>query len=168
MSVNSVRTGLLPFYGPLSGNNSRTAKSAALAKELPERAFTKADGSPVTSAEVEGAAQYASATSGDATDVGQFQSAFDRTLREGAATEERSTGTSTDAAGGGRPAPGIALYQRVSQYDANEPSTSTLLKSWNTIMQGGQDADGAVAAFAKALSQNETLGPESGVLDLTA
>lgn len=35
-------------------------------------------------------------------------------------------------------------------------------------MQGGQDAEGAVAAFAKALSQNATLGSESGILDVTA
>jgi len=35
-------------------------------------------------------------------------------------------------------------------------------------MQGGQDAAGAAAAFAKALAQNETLGFESGILDLTA
>jgi hypothetical protein len=35
-------------------------------------------------------------------------------------------------------------------------------------MQGGPDADAAAATFAKALSQNEVPGSESGVLDLTA
>jgi hypothetical protein len=35
-------------------------------------------------------------------------------------------------------------------------------------MQGGAGADSAAAAFAKALSQNETPGSESGVIDLTA
>jgi len=35
-------------------------------------------------------------------------------------------------------------------------------------MQGGQDAESGVAAFAKALSQNQTSGLESGILDLTA
>jgi len=34
-------------------------------------------------------------------------------------------------------------------------------------MQGGQGTESAAAAFAKALSQNETLGFESGILDLT-
>jgi len=35
-------------------------------------------------------------------------------------------------------------------------------------MQGGQDAEGSAAAFAKAVSQSENLGFESGILDLTA
>jgi hypothetical protein len=35
-------------------------------------------------------------------------------------------------------------------------------------MQGGDDADSAAAAFAKALSQSQAPGSEAGVLDLTA
>ena len=82
-------------------------------------------------------------------------------------TPGSSTGE-TSGPPGMQSSPGIALYQRVSQYGDNESSASALLKNWNDIMQGGRDADSAVAGFAKALSQNETLGYESGVLDLTA
>jgi hypothetical protein len=42
------------------------------------------------------------------------------------------------------------------------------LKSWDNIMQGGQEPDGAVAAFAKTLSQYETSGYAESVLDITA
>jgi hypothetical protein len=82
-------------------------------------------------------------------------------------TPGRST-DETPGSPGDRSPPGIALYQRVSQYGNNESSTSALLKNWNDIVQGGHDADSAVAGFAKALSQNETLGYEAGVIDLTA
>jgi hypothetical protein len=166
MSVNSVSTGLPPSYNPLSGNSSPTARSAAATKDLRERAFAGTGASRVTSAEVDGAAQDASVTSGDAASI-QFQSTLEQALHEGAATVGRSSGGSSGSPYGQPPA-GIVLYQRVSQYGDNEPRTSALLKSWNTIMQGGPDADTAAATFAKALSQNETPGSESGVLDLTA
>ena len=166
MSVNSVLTGLPPSYSPLSGNNSQSARPAAAAKELRERSFARAGASQVTSAAVDGATQDASVTSGDATDV-QYHSTLEQALHEGAATAGRSSSSASEPPGGQSPA-GIALYQRVSQYGNNEPQTSALLRTWNTIMQGGPDADTAAATFAKALSQSETPGSESGVLDLTA
>ena len=166
MSVNSVLTGLPPSYRPLSGNNSQSARPAAAAKELRERSFARAGASQVTSAAVDGATQDASGTGGDPTDV-RFQSTLEQALHEGSATAGRSS-SGTSGSPGGLSSAGIALYQRVSQYGNNEPRTSALLKSWNTIMQGGQDADAAAATFAKALSQNEAPGSESGVLDLTA
>jgi hypothetical protein len=157
MVVNSVSTGLSPSNGLRSGDSSRTGKSAAPAKDHPERSFA---------AEVD-AAREASATNNNATDVGQAQSTLERARRQAQAAAESLIGENSESPDG-RPSPGIALYERISQYDNSEPSTSTLLKSWNEIMQGGQDAEGAAAAFAKALSQNETLGFESGILDLTA
>jgi hypothetical protein len=166
MSVNSVLTGLPPSYNPRSSNSSPTARPAAAAKELREKSFARTGASRVTSAEVDGATQDAPVTSGDATDV-QFHSTLDQALHEGAATAGRSSSSASEPPGGQSPA-GIALYQRVSQYGNNEPQTSALLRTWNTIMQGGPDADTAAATFAKALSQSETPGSESGVLDLTA
>jgi hypothetical protein len=164
MSVNSVLTGLPPSYNLRSDNNSQSARSAALAQELRQKTFAKADASQVTDAEVDGAKQDPSATSGD---PGQFQSTLEQALREGPVTAGRPTSGRSESLGG-HPAPGIALYQRVSQYGNNEPSNSALLQSWNKIMQGGRDADTAAAAFARLLSQNGMPGSESGVLDLTA
>lgn len=166
MSVNSVLTGLPPSYNPRSSTSSPTARSTAAAKELREKSFARTGASRVTSAEDDGAKQDASVTSGDATDV-QFHGTLEQALHEGAATASRSSTGTPESPGAQSPA-GLALYQRVSQYGNNEPRTSALLKSWNTIMQGGLDADAAAATFAKALSQNETPGSESGVLDLTA
>jgi hypothetical protein len=157
MVVNSVSTGVSPSYGLRSGDNSQTARPAALAKDFSERSFA---------AEVD-AARDASATHSDAIDVGQAQSTLERARRQAEAAAERATDKTSESPGG-RPAPGIALYERISQYDTGAPSTSTLLRSWNEMMQGGQGTESAAAAFAKALSQNETLGFESGILDLTA
>jgi len=164
MSVNSVLIGLPPSYNLRSDNNSQSARSAALARELRQKTFAKADVSQVTDAEVDSATLDPLATSGDA---GQFQSTLEQALRGGTATARGST-TGTSESLGGHSAPGIALYQRVSQYGNNEPSNPALLQSWNKIMQGGPDADSAAAAFAKLLSQNGMPGSESGVLDLTA
>lgn len=163
MSVKSVSTGLPPYYSPLSGNTSPTAKPAALAKQLPESTFAKTD---VTSAD-DGATRGAFVTGGDTNGV--FQRTLEQELREGGTTAgaRRSTDTASGSPAG-RSSPGIALYQRISQYGNNEPATSALLKSWNNVMQGGRDADSAAAAFAKALAQNEVLASTPGVLDLTA
>lgn len=166
MSVKSVSTGLQPYYGPLSGINSQTAG-------VQDRAFANARASQVTGADAAGAThaqdapQDASVTSSAAADLWGFQASVERDLRDSAATAEGSD-SGVPGAPGGRSPPGIALYQRVSQYGSNEPSAFALLKSWNDILHGGQDAESGVAAFAKALSRNETLGFESGVLDLTA
>lgn len=167
MSVNSVLTGLPPPYNPRSGSSSPTARSAAAAKELREKSFARTGASRVTSAEVDGATKDTSVTSGDHdTDV-QLHSTLEQALHEGTATGGRSSSGTSESPVVQSPA-GLALYQRVSQYGNNEPRTSALLKSWNTIMQGGPDADAAAATFAKALSQHETPGSDSGVLDLTA
>jgi hypothetical protein len=168
MSVNSVSTGLLPSYGPLSGNSSQNAKSAVLAAKFPDKTSTQANSPQVTGSEADGARQSASATTGNAADTDQFQSTLEQKLREGRASAGSSAASGTSDSLLGQSSPGIALYQRISQYGNSEPSTSALLKRWNSIMQSGQSADSAAAAFAKALSQNETPGLESGVVDLTA
>jgi hypothetical protein len=166
MSVNSVSTRLPPSYNLLSGNKSPTARSAAAANERTEKAFGKASASQFTGAPVRGAKQDASVTSGDSTDD-HLQSTLEQALHEGAATAGKP-GDGTSESPASPSSSGIALYQRVSQYGNSEPRTSALLESWNSIMQGGPDADSAAAAFAKALSQHQIPGSESGVLDLTA
>jgi hypothetical protein len=159
MSVKSVSTGLQPYYGPLSGIHSQT-------EGVQDRTFADARDSRVTEAAAASATQDASVTSSDAADLWGFHASVERDLRDNGATAQGSNGAS--GAPDGRSSPGIALYQRVSQYGGNEPSASALLKSWNDIVHGGQDAESGVAEFAKALSRNETLGFEAGVLDLTA
>lgn len=167
MSVNSVLPGLLPYYGPLSGNGSQNAKATARAKDFPEQTSVTADPSQVTGAETDRATQDTATTNDGSPGGGPFQSTLEQALREG-----RTTATSTSSAASETlselPSPGIAIYQRVSQYGNSEPSASALLKRWNNIMQSGSGADGAAADFAKALAQNETPGLDSGVLDLTA
>ena len=167
MSVNSVLPGLLPYYGPLSGNGSQNAKATARAKDFPEQTSVIADPSQVTGAETDRATQYTAATNDGSSGGGRFQSTLEQALREGRATAA-STSSPTSETFSEQPSPGIATYQRVSQYGNSEPSTSALLKRWNNIMQSGSRADGAAADFAKALAQNETPGLDSGVLDLTA
>jgi hypothetical protein len=166
MSVNSVSTRLPPSYNLLSGNTSPTARPAAAANERAAKPFAKANVSQSTGTAARGATRDASVTSGDSTDD-HLQSTLEQALHEGAATAGTSRDGTSDSPAG-TSAPGIALYQRVSQYGNSEPRTSALLQSWNSIMQGGPDADTAAAAFAKALSQHQMPGSESGVIDLTA
>ena len=167
MSVNSVLPGLLPSYGPLSGNGSQSAKVAARAQEFPEKTTVSADPSQVTDADVNGARQDASASTTSSTGADPFQSTLEQTLRQGGATAGSATSATSELLSG-QSLPAIAIYQRISQYGNNEPSTSALLKRWNNIMQSGKNADGAAADFAKALAQNEAPGLDSGVIDLTA
>jgi hypothetical protein len=165
MSVHSVLPGLPPAYNLLLGSNSRSAKSATFAKEPPEKTFPEADVDQATSARVGDVAENAAASR--EAPGGLFQSTLEQARRQNRATAGNSTSGNSGSLGG-QTSRAIALYQRIKQYGNNEPSTSALLKSWNNIMQGGQEADSAAAAFAQALSQNEALGSESGVLDLTA
>jgi hypothetical protein len=156
MSVNSVSTHLRPYYGPLSGSSSQPARSGT---------FAETRASQVTEAEAARATQDASVSSSEA--LWGFKTPPGRDSQQSTTAAEDST-SETSGAPSGRSPPGIALYQRVSQYGSNEPSTSALLKSWNDIVHGGQDAESGVAAFAKAVSQNGALGFESRVIDLTA
>jgi hypothetical protein len=157
MVVNSVLTSLSPSYGLRPGDNPQTAKPVALAKDPRERSFTAAVD----------AARSASTPNSNAADVGHVHSTLGRAPQQAETAAESLSGETSESPGS-RSAPGIALYQRISQYDNSKPSTSTLLKSWNEIMQGGQDTESAAAALAKTLSQDETLGFESGILDITA
>ena len=166
MSVKSVLTGLPPSYSLLSGNTSQAAKSAAFAKQVREKTFAETDFSRVTSAD-DSVTQNASVERHDPADPSPLQSDLEQALREGGAAAGRPT-SGASGPPGGQSSPGIALYQRISQYGSDEPSTSTLLKSWNSVMQGGPGAASAAAAFAQALSRNEALGSAPGVLDLTA
>jgi len=169
MSVHSVSTGLLP-YDALSRSNSQTAKSAAIAPELRGSRDSQADLFRVNRGEINGAAEDtagSAAKRGDVPGVDDFHRPFERVYRGSGSAAGNATEGATESPAGRQP-PGIALYERVSQYGNGEPSASALLKSWNTIMQGGQEADGAVAAFAKVLSQHETSDFVPAVLDLTA
>jgi hypothetical protein len=103
----------------------------------------------------------------DPTDVSQFQSTLEQALRMAAATAERST-SRTSASDGSQSSIGTALYERISRMGDNDPSTSALLRSWNSIMQSGQDGGNAGAATLHTSPQNEAPAFESGGLDLTA
>jgi hypothetical protein len=151
MSVTSVLTDRPTPYRPVSGNNSQSAKFAAPAKQAQENPATRA---------VE--AGYA-----DPTDVSQFQSTLEQALRADGATASGST-SGTSESDGSQSSAGIALYKRVSQIGNGEPSASELLRSWNNIMQSGQDAGDAGAATLQALLQSGAPAFGSGILDVTA
>jgi hypothetical protein len=174
MSVTSVFPGHPAPYGPVSGNNSPRAKFAVLPKQSPPA--TQADGSQVTSARISGSTRdstvledaQSTVEAGYAgpTDVSQLKQAFAQTLRPDGAT--RATPKSATAeSGGSQSSAGIALYQRINQI-GNEPSTSELLRKWNSIMQSGHDAGDAGAATLRALFQNEEPASGSRILDVTA
>jgi hypothetical protein len=151
MSVTSVLPDRPTPYHPISGNNSQ-GKFATL---TPDRAApTDRQGT------VE--AGYA-----DPTDVSQFQSTLAQALRaDGATASGAASGTSESDSS--RWSAGIALYKRVSQTGNSEPSTSELLRSWNSIMQSGQDPGDAGAATLQTLLQSGTPAFGSNVLDVTA
>jgi hypothetical protein len=151
MSVTPVLTGRPTPYSPVSGNNSQSAKFAAPAKQSQENP----------------AAQAAEAGYADPTDAGQFESALAQALRAGGATASGSTG-GTSEPDGSQSSAGIALYKRVSQIGNSEPSASELLRSWNNIMQSGQDAGDAGAATLQALLQRGAPAFGSSILDVTA
>ncbi len=157
MSVTSVLPSQPTPYGPISGNKSQGAKFAAPAKpsqQSPDSAVLK-DGQGTVEA------GYT-----DPADVSQFQSAFAEALRaDRSAAAGPASGTSESD--GSQSSAGIALYKRISQI-GNEPSTSELLRSWNSIMQSGQDAGDGGAATLRALFQSGAPAFESGILDVTA
>jgi hypothetical protein len=152
MSVTSVLPDRPTPYNPISGSNSQRAKFATLS---PDRAApTDRQGT------VE--AGYA-----DPTDVSQFQSALEQALRADEAAASGST-SGTSESEGSQSSAGIALYKRISQIGSGEPSASELLKSWNNIMQSGQDPGETGSATLQALLQSGAPAFGSGVLDITA
>jgi hypothetical protein len=168
MSVTSVLPDRPTPYRPTSGNNSQSAKFTAAAQ---------ADGSRVTSTRVNGATPDSAVLTGrqgtvdagnaNSADVSQFQSALAQALRTDGATAAGSAG-GTSESDGSQSSAGIALYKRISQIGNSEPSTSELLRSWNSIMQSGQDAGDAGAATLRALLQSGAPAFGSGILDVTA
>ena len=154
MSVTSVFPGHPAPYGPVSGNNSQSAKFAVLPKQ--SQPATRADGSGSTrdGTVLEDRQSKVEAGYAGPTDVSQFERAFAQTPRPA-------------ESGGSQASAGIALYQRINQI-GNEPSTSELLRKWNSIMQSGHDAGDAGAATLRALFQNEEPASGSRILDVTA
>ena len=177
MSVTSVLAGRTTPYRPVSGNNSQSAKLATFAIQSLENPGTQADGAPVTSTRVNGATPGSTVprdredTVGagytEPTVVSQFESGLADTLRADGTTAARSTSGASESDGSPSSA-GIALYKRISQIGSREPSTSELLKSWNTIMQGEQDAGNAGSATLQALLQSAAPAFGSSILDVTA
>ena len=173
MSVNTVSTGRLPFYGPLSGNGSPNAKSAGKGKAFPEETRVETDLALVTPAATDGEPQSQPAPADDS-NAGQFGSALDQALQQGRTTASlvagnpASSSLAAEETHSGQPSPGIEVYRRISQYGNNESATSELVKRWNSIMLSGKSADAATADFAKALARNETSGLDAHVVDLTA
>jgi len=161
MSVNSVLPGLLPSYGPLSGNNSQAAKSGRVATALPPATSIEADGPRRAFATAEEAA------SGNSSRDSNFQSPLEEALRAGA-TGARSTGGAAES-GGGQTSAAIALYKRVSQIGNDESTPSALLQRWNSIVQSERTGDAdAPASPPHAFSQHGATRFDSGILDLTA
>lgn len=161
MSVTSVLTDRPTSYRPISGYIAPTAK------------FTAAATKPLRANPVPEAA--------DSTDASELQSALEQALRADGAT---ASGSTSEARAGGAAASGftgeatgsddrqrsagIALYERVSQIGNGEPSPSALLKSWNSIMRSGQDADGHGAAVMQALLRSGASPFGADILDVTA
>jgi hypothetical protein len=152
MSVTSVLPDRPTPYLPISGNNSQRGKFAPLS---PDRAAPT---------DRQGTVEAGHA---DPTDVSQFQSALAQALRADEATASGSTSTTSES-DDSRWSAGIALYKRISQTGNSEPSTSELLRSWNSIMQSGQDPGEAGAATLQALFQSGAPAFGSGILDITA
>ena len=153
MSVTSVLPGRSTPYGPVSNNNSQSAKFAGRAQQSQEKPAAQADGPQ---------AGYA-----DPIDVSQFHSALAQALRADGTTAAGST-SGTSESDGNPSSVGIALYQRISQIGNSEPSTSELLRSWNSIMQSGQDPGDAGAATLQAVLQRGAPAFRSRILDVTA
>jgi hypothetical protein len=151
MSVTSVLADRPTPYRPISATSAPGAKFAPTAKQ--------SGGSPPI--------QPVEAGYADPADVSQYQSALEQALRADGATAANSTSGASESQGGQSSA-GIALYKRVSQIGNSEPSASELLKSWNSIMQSGQDGDDAGAATLKAFLQSGASAPGSSILDVTA
>jgi len=152
MSVTSVLPDRPTPYHPISGSNSQRAKFATLA---PNRAAPTDRQGTVESG-------YA-----DPTDVSQLQSALAQALRADEATASGSANTTSEA-DVSQSSAGIALYRRVSQIGNSEPSTSELLRSWNSIVQSGQDPGDAGAATLQALLRTGAPAFGSSIIDVTA
>jgi hypothetical protein len=131
MSVNSISSGLLPFYAPFAGNNSQRPKFPALPE--PSQQTTTAGTDESLSAD----------------GVGQAESSLAQALRAERAAAGRSSSGGPGSAGG-RSAGGAALYKLVSRIGQNEisrtqsrmgggdPSAAALLRNWSSIMETGQ------------------------------
>jgi hypothetical protein len=144
MSINPVSRSLLPYYGPLAGaNSSPTARSAALPNEAPVSKATRETATPAASPSdaVESTLEWARIA------------AFSR---------------ESNSESGGRNAPALSLYRRISQYSDDRSAASSLMKSWNEIVRENQFEDAGVASYVKAAAQNDAAPLPSSVLHLTA
>lgn len=173
MSVTLVLPGLPPSYGPLSGNNSQSAKVGARAEQLQRETTTQAVGSQRAgtratqgSAVTKGGNDELEAGYADPANVNQFQSALLQARITGATAASSAGGTS--ASNSNQSSIGTALYKRISQMGGTDPSTSALLRSWNSIMQSGQDPGDAGAATLQAVLQRGAPAFRSRILDVTA
>ena len=153
MSVTSVVPDRPTPYRPISGNASQRGRFATTLS--PDRAAP-------TDRQGTVAAGYA-----DPTDVSQFESALAQALRTDEATASGPT-SGTSESDGNPSSAGIALYKRVSQIGNSEPSASELLRSWNSIMQSGQEPGDAGAATLQALLRSGTPAFGSSIIDVTA
>jgi hypothetical protein len=153
MSVTSVVPDRPTPYRPISGNTPQRGKFA-----------TTLSSDRAAPTDRQGTVEAGHA---DPTDVSQFQSALAQALRADEAAAPGSTSGTSEPDGNSSSA-GIALYKRVSQIGNSEPSASDLLRSWNSIMQSGQDPGDTGTATLKAVLQNGAPAFRSGILDTTA
>lgn len=155
MSVTSVLPDRPTPYRPISGNTPQREKFATTL--APDRAAP-------TDRQGTVAAGYADPSDADAS---QFESALAQALRTDEATASGPTSTTSES-DVGQSSTGIALYRRVSQIGNSEPSASELLRSWNSIMQSGQDPGDTGAATLQALLRSGTPAFGSSIIDVTA
>ena len=153
MSVTSVLPDRPTPYPLISGNTPQRGKFASTL--APDRAAP-------TDRQGTVAAGYA-----DPSDASQFESALAQALRTDETTASGSTSTTSEP-DVSQSSAGIALYRRVSQIGNSEPSASELLRSWNSIMQSGQDPGDAGAATLQALLRSGTPAFGSSIIDVTA
>ena len=152
MSVTSVLPDRPTPYHPISGNSPQRGKFATLS---PDRAAPTDRQGTVEAGYV------------DPTDVSQFQSALAQALRAHGATASGLT-SGTSESDSSQSSAGIALYKRISQIGNSESSSSELLRSWNSIMQSGQEPGETGTATLQALLQSGTPAFGSAILDVTA
>jgi hypothetical protein len=165
MSVTSL---LPPFYGPDPGSN---AQGAGRAERLRERTSTTTNGSLATSIEGKPVTRDSALTKegggvvqagyADPADASHLQSAFAQALRANRVAGGSAT-SGTSGSQGNQSSRGTALYRLVSRMGNSDPSTSALLKSWNSIMQSGREGGDAETGALQSSLQSEASAFESG------
>lgn len=178
MSMNSIGSyGPPPSFGPLLGNGAPGAKFGAIAAQLQEETVTEKNGAQVTTIQTpNGPHEIAVTMNGtslveagyaDPLAVNQFKSALSQAL-QAAASASPGSASGTTGSVGSQSSAGAAIYQLINQLGNNDPSTSALLGSWNSMMQSGGDTGAAQSSSLQAFLKSEVPAFESGAINVSA